>query len=131
MHFSVSKRDLSKCEENVAIASKPRTPGFVVASLKKQVATALSALEKAIGRGLFNASDGEKFQLRIRKVAAGLKSLPDEADASEALKDFSPTQRHILKEVIDTIYLIEGRSKVADRLAGKILSKLRARKKKR
>jgi hypothetical protein len=60
-----------------------------------------------------------------------LKSLPDEADVSEALKDFSPIQRQILKDVIDTIYLTEGRSEIADRLVGKILSKLRARKKNR
>jgi molecular chaperone HtpG len=123
--------DLSKSEENIAIASKPRTPGFVVASLKKQIATSITALEKATQRGLFNDSDGQKFQLRIRKVATRLNSLPDEADASEALKDFSPTQRQILKEVIDTIYLTEGRSEIADRLVGKILSKLRARKRKR
>jgi molecular chaperone HtpG len=123
--------ELSKSEENIAIASKPRTPGFVVASLKKQIATSLTVLEKATQRGLFNYPDGEKFQLRIRKVATRLKSLPDEADASEALKDFPPSQRQILKDVIDTIYLTEGRSEIADRLVGKILSKLRARKKKR
>lgn len=123
--------DLSKCEENIAIASKSRTPGFVVATLKKQITTSLNGLEKATRRGLFNDSDGEKFQPRIKKVAARLKSLPDEADPTEALKDFSPTQRQILKEVIDTIYLTEGSSEVADRLVGKILARLRGRKRQR
>jgi len=57
-----------------------------------------------------------------------LKALPEEPDSSDALKDFTPTQRQILKEVIETIYLTEGKSGVADRLVGRILSRLRKRR---
>lgn len=123
--------DLSKCEESIAIASKPRTPAFVVASLKEEVTSCLASLEKTTQRGLFSDSEGERFESRIKKIASRLKALPDDSDTADALQDFPPAQRQIIKDVIETIYLTEDKSDVADRLVGKILSRLRSSKRKR
>lgn len=56
--------------------------------------------------------------------------MPDAPDTADALQDFPPAQRHIIKDVVETIYLAEGQSDVADRLVGKILSKLRSNRRK-
>jgi hypothetical protein len=130
---ALQRRDveLSKCEESIAIASKPRTPAFVVASLKKEITACLTSLEKTSQRGLFSDAEGERFELRIKKIASRLKSLPDDSDTADALHDFPPAQRQIIKDVIETIYLTEGKSEIADRLVGKILSRLRSSKRKR
>jgi molecular chaperone HtpG len=122
--------DLAKCEESIAIASKPRTPAFVVASLRQEVESCLSSLEKTSQRGLFSDSEGDRFQVRIKKITTKLKALPEDPDTADALQDFPPAQRSIIKDVIETIYLAEGQSEVADRLVGKILSKLRSTKRK-
>jgi hypothetical protein len=122
--------DLTKCEASIAIASKPRTPAFVVASLKEEITSCLSSLEKTSQRGLFNDTDGDRFQHRIKKIASKLKALPEDPDTADALQDFPPAQRHIIKDVIETIYLTEGQSEIADRLVGKILSKLRSNRRK-
>ena len=123
--------DLAKCEESIAIASKPRTPAFVVATLKEEISSCLVSLEKTAQRGLFSTSEDDRFQVRIKKIANKLKALPEDADTSDALQDFPTAQRHIIKEVVEAIYLAEGNSEVADRLVGKILSKLRSNRRKR
>lgn len=122
--------ELAKCEESIAIASKPRTPAFVVASLREEITTCLTGLERTLQRGLFSDSKGDKFQSRVKKISSRLKALPEDADSSDALKDFPPAQRQIIREVIETIYLTESASGVADRLVGKILSKLRSNRRK-
>jgi molecular chaperone HtpG len=122
--------ELAKCEESIAIASKPRTPAFVVASLREEITACLTGLERTSQRGLFSDSEGEEFQSRIKRISSRLKALPDDPDSSDALKDFPPPQRKIIKEVIETIYLTESESGVADRLVGKILSRLRKRRQK-
>jgi hypothetical protein len=122
--------DLAKCEENIAIASKSRTPACVVASLKEEVESCLTSLERTSQRGLFSDAEGDRFQLRIKKISSKLKALPEDPDTADALQDFPPAQRHIIKDVIETIYLTDGRSEVADRLVGKILSKLRTNRRK-
>ena len=122
--------DLAKCEESIAIASKPRTPAFVVASLKQEVTSCLTSLEKTAQRGLFSGLEDDRFQIRIKKIASKLKALPEEPDTVDALQDFPPQQRHLIKEVVEAIYLTEGQSEVADRLVGKILSKLRSNRRK-
>ena len=123
--------DLAKCEESMAIASKPRTPAFVVATLKEEVSLCLAQLEKTAQRGLFTDSDDDRFLIRIRKIASKLKTLPEVSDTEDAFQDFPPVQRHIIKEVVEAIYLTEGQSEIADRLVGKILSKLRSKRRKR
>jgi hypothetical protein len=122
--------ELAKCEESIAIASKPRTPAFVVASLREEITTCLTGFERTFQRGLFSDSEGDKFQTRVKKISSRLKALPEDTDSSDALKDFPPAQRQIIKEVIETIYLTESASGVADRLVGKILSRLRKRRQK-
>ena len=121
--------DLAKCEESIAIASKARTPAFVVATLRDEITTTLSALEKSTQRELFTGSEGDAFQLRIKKITSKLKGLPEEPDSADALQDFPPAQRQIIKDVIETIYVTESSSDAADRLVGKILSKLRNKRK--
>ena len=123
--------DLAKCEESIAIALKPRTPAFVVATLKNEVSSCLTSLEKTAQRGLFSDSEEDRFQSRIKKIASKLKALPDEPDTSDAFQDFPPVQRHIIKEVVEAIYFAEGQSEIADRLVGRILSKLRSNRRKR
>ena len=117
--------DLAKCEESIAIASKARTPAFVVASLRDEITTTLTSLEKSARRELFSGPEGDAFQLRIKKITTKLKGLPEERDSADALQDFPPAQRQIIKYVIETIYLTESSSDAADRLVGRILSKLR------
>ena len=120
--------DLAKSEESIAIASKPRTPSFVVASLKEEINTSLTTLEKMLVRDLFSESERSSFQLRVKKLTSRVNNLPDEPNQEDALQDFTPTQRQILSDVIETIYLTEGKSEVADRLVGKILSRLRSKR---
>ena len=100
--------ELAKCEESIAIASKPRTPAFVVASLREEITTCLTGLERTFQRGLFSDSEGDKFESRVKKISNRLKALPEAPDSSDALKDFPPGQRQIIKEVIETIYLTES-----------------------
>jgi molecular chaperone HtpG len=122
--------ELAKCEESIAIAAKPRTPAFVVASLREEITTCLAGFERTFQRGLFSDSEGDKFQSRVKKISNRLKALPEDADNSDALKDFQPAQRQIIREVIETIYLTESASGVADQLVGKILSRLRSNRRK-
>ena len=123
--------DLAKCEESIAIASKPRTPAFVVATLKQEVISCLISLEKTAQRGLFSDSEDDRFQVRMKKIASKLKALRDEPDTADAFQDFPPVQRHIVKEVVEAIYHAEGQSETADRLVGRILSRLRDNRRKR
>lgn len=89
--------DLAKCEESIAIASKPRTPAFVVASLKEEITTSLTTLEKTSQRGLFSDTEGDRFEARIKKIASRLKALPDNPDIADALSDFPPLNAKSLR----------------------------------
>ncbi len=102
-----------------------------MASLRKEITSCLSSLENASQRGLFSDSEGDRFQHRIKKITSRLKALPDAPDTADALQDFPPAQRQIIKEIIETIYMTEEHSESADRLVGKILSRLRSKRKRR
>ena len=117
--------DLDKCEEKLALAVKPRTPSFVTSGLKGEINLLLPAMEKAAAKPIFDTLDGDKLRSRLKKVALRSGQL-DEADLKiENLADFPAAQRGILKQIIEAIHVIENNTGDADRMVGKILSRLR------
>jgi hypothetical protein len=117
--------DLDKCEEKLAIASKPRTPSFVSAGLKNEIESLLPAMNKAAEKPLFDIPAGEELRTRLRKVVTRTEQIGSTSEKADALSDFPAPQRGIIKQIIEAIHVIEGESQDADRLVGKILSRLR------
>jgi hypothetical protein len=117
--------DLGKCEEKLAIALKPRTPSFVSSGLKSEIEAVLPGIEKAAAKPLFEQPDGMELRARLRKLVSRLSQLGGVDDKTDALSDFPAPQRAILKQIIEAIHVIEGQTEDADRLVGKILSRLR------
>jgi hypothetical protein len=119
------KFDLDKCEEKLTIALKPRTPSFVALSLTGEIAIVLPAMEKTAAKSVFDNADGEELRSRLRKLMNRLDQLSVDEEKSDALSDFPSVQRGIVRQIIEAIHVIEGESEDADRLVGKILSRLR------
>jgi hypothetical protein len=117
--------DLDKCEEKLAIASKPRTPSFVSAGLKNEIESLLPAMNKAAEKPLFDIPAGEELRARLRKVVTRTEQIGSTSEKADALSDFPAPQRGIIKQIIEAIHVIEGETQDADRLVGKILSRLR------
>lgn len=117
--------DLDKCDEKLTIALKPLTPSFVASALTSEVANALPAIEKTAAKPLFDNAAGENLRSRLRKAASRLGQVGIVDSKAGALSDFPSAQRGIIKQIIEAIHVIEGHSEDADRLVGKILSRLR------
>jgi molecular chaperone HtpG len=117
--------DLGKCEEKLAIALKPRTPSFVTSGLRAEIEAALPAIEKTAAKNLFDQTDGEQLRARTRKLVSRLGQLEIPSGKADALSDFPAPQRTVIKQIIEAIHVIEGQTEDADRLVGKILSRLR------
>lgn len=117
--------DLGRCEEKLAIALKPRTPSFVASSLKGEIALALPAIEKAAAKTVFDNADGQELRSRLRTLLNRLGQLSIENGKTDALSDFPTVQRGVIRQIIEAIHVIEGQTEDADKLVGKILSRLR------
>jgi hypothetical protein len=69
------------------------------------------------------------MRVRVKKITTRLQALPVSPDSSDALMDFPPAQRQLLKSIIETIHMNEERSETADMLIGSILKRLRGQRK--
>ena len=116
--------DLARTEEKVTIAQKPRTPSFVIASLKGELASSLPNLQKLTAKSLFDNQEGERFRARVRKLTTRIETL-GAAELDDPVKDFPTAQQEVLRQVIEAIHVIEGQTERADKLVGKILARLR------
>jgi molecular chaperone HtpG len=121
--------DLVKCEESLTVASKKRTPAFVVEAARDEVAKRLVTLKKETERFLGSDSALAEMRVRVKKITTRLQALPVSPDISDALMDFPPAQRQLLKSIIETIHMNEERSETADMLIGAILKRLRGQRK--
>jgi molecular chaperone HtpG len=121
--------DLVKCEESLTIASKKRTPAFVVEGVRDEVTQRLASLKKATERSFGSEAALADIQIRMKRITSRLQALPESPDSSDALMDFPPTQRQLLKSIIETIHMNEVRSESADLLIGSILKRLRVQRK--
>jgi molecular chaperone HtpG len=126
--FAKVEASLMKCEEEVAIAAKKRTPGFVVENLRREVTACLTNAQKVIDKGLLEHKEVESFEQRIKRLSTKLENLPEDTDILKALDDFTPVQRQLLHDVIETIYMNEVKAELADKLVGKILQRLRSKR---
>jgi hypothetical protein len=117
--------DLDKCEEKLAIATKPRTPAFVSRGLKNEVEAVLPGLEKVAAKSLFDNPDGEFLRARVRKIINRTTQMESGDKNADALSDFPAVHRGIIRQIIEAIHVIEGQTDDADRLVGKILARLR------
>lgn len=119
--------DLARSEEKVAIAQKPRTPSFVVATLKSELASSLPSLEKLTAKSLFDNHEGERLRARVRKLTTRIEGL-NAIEANDPVGDFPTAQQDVLRQVIEAIHVIEGQTERADKLVGKILARLRRKR---
>lgn len=117
--------ELDRLEENLSIASKPRTPPFVVAAFRSELETALPALHKSAEKSLFDTEEGEVLRGRLRRIQNKSEQLPSGGAKTDALSDFTPRDRALLLQVIEAIHVIEDTTSAADKLVGKILTRLR------
>jgi len=101
----------------------------VVEAVREEVGQHLASLAKATQYNLFDDSASGEIEARVKKIRSRLARLPQSPDNADALTDFSPSQRQMLKSVIDTIHLNEERSDVADKLVRAILKRLRLQRK--
>lgn len=120
--------ELSKCEESLAIATKDRTPEFVIRENREDVSRRIEYVEKALGKQLLNDAYVAEAKNRVARIQARLNALPDGDRQSDALADFTPTQRNVLKTVIEVIHSIERQNGKADALVAAVLKRLRTEK---
>jgi hypothetical protein len=117
--------DLLKLEEKLQVASKPRTPGFVVTAFQSEFASAQPSLVKATSKGLFDTPAGERLRSRLRKLESKAAVLAEKGERSNPLSDFPAKEREVLRQVIEAIHIIQGETQEADTLVGKVLARLR------
>lgn len=117
--------ELLKLEERLQVASKPRTPGFVVTAFQLDFDAAQPSLLKATSKILFDTPDGERLRLRLRKLEGKAAALAEKGVGSDPLSDFPAKEREVLRQVIEAIHVIQGETQHADALVGKILARLR------
>ena len=117
--------DLERCEDKLAIALKPRTPTFVVTTLKSEIEAVMPGVQKAAAKTLFDGPEGEELRARVRKLSNRLEQLGDADDKGDALSDFPAPHRAVIRQIIEAIHVIQGETADADKLVGKILSRLR------
>jgi hypothetical protein len=117
--------DLLKLEGKFKVASKPRTPGFVVTEFQSEFASAQPSLVKAMSKGLFDTPDGERLRSRLRKLETKAAALAETEEGSDPLSDFPAKEREVLRQVIEAIHVIQGQTQEADTLVGKVLARLR------
>jgi hypothetical protein len=116
---------LDRLEENLAIATKPRTPAFVVAAFRSELEKALPPLQKSAAKSLFDTPEGETMRDRLRRIQEKSDHLGGKNTKSDPLSDFVPRDRTLLLQVIEAIHVIEGTTASADKLVGKLLRRLR------
>jgi hypothetical protein len=117
--------ELLKLEDRYQIASKPRTPSFVVTAFQVDFAIAQPELLKALSKSLFETAEGEKLRSRLRKLENKVRILSEKAEPSDPLSDFPPKEREVLRQVIEAIHSIQAEQQDADTLIGKVLARLR------
>lgn len=120
--------ELDRLEENLTIATKRRTPAFVVAAFRSELETALPGLHKSAAKPLFDTHEGEALRNRLRRIQDKGEQLRSETIKSDPLGDFAPRDRTLLLQIIEAIHVIEGSSSSADKFVGKLLSRLRRQK---
>jgi len=123
-HYKV-ETELQRLEEKLQVASKPRTPGFIVAAFHSEFAAAHPVLLKATAKSLFDTPEGERLRSRLRKLENRNASLTEREDDVEALSDFPAKEREVLRRIIEAIHVIQGETQEADSLIGKLLARLR------
>jgi molecular chaperone HtpG len=121
--------DLLKCEESLTIGSKKRTPAFVVESVREEVTQRLTSISKAIQYCILSEDALAEVRLRTKRITSRLEGLPLSPDTGDALMDFPPAQRQLLKSIIETIHRIQKTPESADLLIGAILKRARAQRK--
>jgi len=117
--------ELLKLEDKFQVASKPRTPAFVVTSFHSEFAEAQPEMVKALSKGLFDTSEGEVLRSRLRKLETKVASLAEKAEQTDPLSDFAPKEREMLRQVIEALHVVSGQTQEADTLIGKVLARLR------
>lgn len=120
--------ELNRLEENLAIATKPRTPAFVVAAFRSELEKELPPLHKSAAKPIFDTREGETIRNRLRRIQERSSQLGGNEMKSDPLGDFMPRDRALLLQVIEAIHVIEGTSAAADKLVGKLLKRLRRRR---
>ena len=80
---------------------------------------------RAVSGTLFDQPDGQQLRARIRRIVSRLAQIAAVDEKVDALADFPAPQRSIIKQIIEAIHVIGGETEEADRLVGKILSRLR------
>jgi molecular chaperone HtpG len=117
--------ELLKLEERYQVASKPRTPAFVVTAFQIEFAAAQPELLKITSKSLFETAEGEGLRSRLRKLESRVKTLAEKNEPSDPLSDFPFKEREVLRQVIEAIHTIQGETQEADTLVGKVLARLR------
>ena len=120
--------ELAKCEENLGIASKDRTPDFVIRENREDVIRRIDFLEKALNRSVLDSAYVAEVRTKVNRIQSRVDSLPSGDRQSDALADFTPTQRQVLKAVIEAIHSAERQNGRADALVGSILKRLRTQR---
>jgi molecular chaperone HtpG len=120
--------ELDRLEESLAVAIKPRTPEFVVSAFRSDLERALPYLEKATSKMLFDTADGESLRSRIRRLQSKGEALSSRVRTKDALSDFPSKERSLLLQVIEAVHAIQGNTHEADRLVGKMLSRIRKKR---
>jgi len=117
--------ELLKCEEQVSIAAKKRTPSAVVRALANDVRNCLDRLEPLSKRGSVSSEERSRYEGRMKALRTKLATLELRGDAKEVLAEFTPLQRRVLTSVFEVIYESSKSLPIADELIGKIISKVR------
>lgn len=117
--------ELKKLEDKLQIATKPRTPRFVIEAFHAEFEAAHPLLIKATAKSPFDSPEGEQLRSRLKKLESKNASLSERAHETDALSDFPTKERVLLRQVIEAIHVIQGETHEADTLVGRLLARLR------
>lgn len=95
----------------------------MLADLQKTATVLEGHLHKLAAKSLFESEEGEALRARLRRIQGKSEQFGKEESNSDPFSDFTPRNRTLLLQIIETIHVIEGMTANADKLVGKILSR--------